>query len=312
MTDKIKVIYIAGWGRSGSTILSNILGNIDGFFGTGELRYVWERNLIENWHCGCHLPFDQCEFWKNVFNDAYGGMGDVDAHFMMRNNYRLRTRHLPQMLFGTGDSRFKPELSDYLNHLEKLYRSIQRVSQCNVIVDSSKFPSYLYVLHLIRTIDLYIIHLVRDPRAVAFSWQRKKLSPGSTTRKEMRQINPVTSSSLWTVWNFAIKRLWGHGPKYFFLRYEDFVAAPQETVRRIVALSNEPPPDLAFLDCADIDLKINHTTSGNPNRFETGGVILRPDEEWKSGITIGNRLIVNSLTWPLLLKWGYMGKDPVK
>jgi len=34
-----KVLYIAGWGRSGSTILDNVLGQLDGCFSTGELNY---------------------------------------------------------------------------------------------------------------------------------------------------------------------------------------------------------------------------------------------------------------------------------
>lgn len=57
MNEKIKVLYLAGWSRSGSTILSNILGEINGFFSTGEITYIWQRGLIINKLCGCDLPF---------------------------------------------------------------------------------------------------------------------------------------------------------------------------------------------------------------------------------------------------------------
>jgi len=35
-----RVLYIAGWGRSGSTILDNVLGQVDGFFSAGELMFL--------------------------------------------------------------------------------------------------------------------------------------------------------------------------------------------------------------------------------------------------------------------------------
>jgi len=64
--NKIKVLYITGWGRSGSTILDNIMGQIDGFFSVGELRYIWDRNLIENRLCGCGVPLEECPIWSQI------------------------------------------------------------------------------------------------------------------------------------------------------------------------------------------------------------------------------------------------------
>ena len=46
---KVKVLFIAGNGRSGSTILDVILGQLEGFFAVGELRRIWgsERDILE-------------------------------------------------------------------------------------------------------------------------------------------------------------------------------------------------------------------------------------------------------------------------
>ena len=41
--DKIKVLYIAGPSRSGSTFLSSILGEIQGIFNAGEVIDVWDK-----------------------------------------------------------------------------------------------------------------------------------------------------------------------------------------------------------------------------------------------------------------------------
>jgi len=53
----IKVIYIAGWGRSGSTLIDGILGHTPGLVSVGEIKFIWERGFIENRRCSCGERF---------------------------------------------------------------------------------------------------------------------------------------------------------------------------------------------------------------------------------------------------------------
>jgi hypothetical protein len=62
----IRILYIAGAGRSGSTLLANILGQVEGFFTAGELISIWERGLIQDRFCGCGVPFHDCEVWTGI------------------------------------------------------------------------------------------------------------------------------------------------------------------------------------------------------------------------------------------------------
>jgi hypothetical protein len=78
----VKVLYIAGEGRSGSTILGRIIGNLNGFVSTGELRLIWQHGLIQNIRCGCGVPFRECPWWTAVLAAAFGGTDQVDAHEM--------------------------------------------------------------------------------------------------------------------------------------------------------------------------------------------------------------------------------------
>jgi hypothetical protein len=41
----VKVLYIDGQGRSGRTLLHNVLGQVEGFFAAGDLREIWKRIL---------------------------------------------------------------------------------------------------------------------------------------------------------------------------------------------------------------------------------------------------------------------------
>ena len=70
--DRPKLVFIAGAGRSGSTLLELLLGQFDGVFAAGELHSMWHRGLIENRRCGCGLPFRHCAVWKSVFEAELG------------------------------------------------------------------------------------------------------------------------------------------------------------------------------------------------------------------------------------------------
>ena len=111
MPDKIKVLYVAGWGRSGSTVLTNILGEVDGFVSVGEVNFLWQHGLIENRLCGCGVPFRECEEWTKILDRAFGGADSVDPHRMVRlQNAGVRTRHVPLMLTPWGRRRLQSHL----------------------------------------------------------------------------------------------------------------------------------------------------------------------------------------------------------
>ena len=71
----VQVLYIAGTGRSGSTLLAGILGQVDGIFNAGEVRYIWDRGLLANRLCGCGRQFRDCPVWDEILVEA----GSPDA-----------------------------------------------------------------------------------------------------------------------------------------------------------------------------------------------------------------------------------------
>ncbi len=267
--DRVKVLYIAGYSRSGSTILDSILGQVDGFFSTGELYYLWGRNILDNTICGCGAPFRECQVWNGVFDGAFGGMDRVNAREMIRaQESNTRTRHIPIAAVPWGRRLLRSRSRQYLERLKVLYQQIQASTGCRVIVDSSKVPLYGYLLSTIPSIDLYVVHLIRDPRAASYSWLKKRLLPPLPGKKEealyMDRYSVTRSSMVWNVTNLAVEMFWrGQPNKYLMLRYEDFVIRPQENLQRIVELVNEQdksahPP---FVAERTIELGSNHTTS---------------------------------------------------
>lgn len=305
---QVKMLYIAGSGRSGSTILGRILGQVEGFFLVGELRYIWDRGLIENRLCSCGVNFKECPVWGKILSYAFGGSDRVDAEELVRLRDRgLRTRHV--MLAPTrGTVQAKvAQMGEYNGALEKLYRAAQFVSRSRVIVDTSKGPAYAQVLQNIPSIDLYILHLVRDSRAVAYSWEfRKKPKMADWNLNEfMVPHGPVESSLFWLGSNFTIERFWRRNPeRYMLLRYEDFVDNPFHSVKNILRFLGEGAK-LPFVNSQEVSLAVSHTFSGNPDRFQSGTVKIKSDEGWKRKMSGDRQALVTAMTWPVLLRYRY-------
>ena len=163
------VLYIAGVGRSGSTLLDTLLGQLDGFVSVGELRNLWLRGLTDGWPCGCGAPVRECPFWSAVLEAAFGSAGSVSVEAMRElQAHTVRTRHLPALWWSTAHGP-SDSVKRYGEVLSRLYHGIAEVSGARVVVDSSKHPSDALVASTLKGLELYVLHLVRDPRGVAFS-----------------------------------------------------------------------------------------------------------------------------------------------
>jgi hypothetical protein len=122
----------------------------------------------------------------------------------------------------------------------------------------------------------------------------------------MEQIGPAKSAVLWDVWNMAGGMLFHGGPdRYLRLRYEDFVADPPGSVRRILAMVGMQDAELPFVKGNEARTTANHSVAGNPDRLRHGQITLRSDDRWRTAMKPGNRRLVSALTAPLLLRYGY-------
>jgi hypothetical protein len=305
-----KVLYIAGSGRSGSTILDNILGELDGFVSAGEVRFLWERGMQEDRTCACGEPFSRCPFWGEVLTRAYGGRDAVaPARMIDLLGQGTRARRIPNML-GSSARRhaFVDGLDELSYRLSALYRAIADVSAARVIVDSSKLPTYGLVLDQVPGVDVRVVHLVRDPRATAYSWRRRKALPDTRDGRLMQRQGPLKASGLWTMWNTAAGAFWRGTPeRYLRLRYEDVIREPMQATDRICAFVGEDVAGSPFVSNTEVRLTPSHSVAGNPSRFTTGLVTLRPDDEWRTKMRRTDRALVTTVTWPLLLRYHYLG-----
>jgi len=301
-----RVAYVGGWGRSGSTLLDRILGRVPGFVSVGELRMIWRRGLVGNATCGCGRAFRDCPFWTEVGERAYGGWDTVDVDEVMRLRNSLdrgwSTLALASpVLPGSWSSR----LARYEGYLSPLYASIAETAGASVVVDSSKLPSHAFILRRMDGVDPRVIHLVRDARGVAFSWQKDVVKDPNTGEK-MIVYRPWSAAVRYDLYNAMTSFLRTAGLPYQRVRYEDLVASPEPTVRRIVEhVAPEASPDLSFIDGDTVALGVDHTVGGNPMRFTQGAMQIRRDESWRTKLPSSDRAWVSALTAPWLARYGY-------
>lgn len=306
------ILYVGGTGRSGSTMLAGALGEVPGLVSVGEVRFVWQRGILEDRLCGCGSPFSGCAFWASVLDRALGPASTTPRaplatrlHAELERRTRLRT--VPAHLVHRGDPRHRAdrEVVELDAVLGAVYRAIAEVSGSPVVVDSSKLPTYAAVLSGLPAVDLRVAHLVRDPRAAAHSWRRRKLQPDLGPGAFMERRGATKSALLWAVWNRSLEALVGRG-SYTRLTYEEFLSDPPGRSARLLRDLGLPGDvESVFTDPDVVRMSEQHTVAGNPSRHQQGLVRLVPDHEWRAEMSGIDRGVVTALTWPVLLRYGY-------
>lgn len=303
----LKVVYVAGWGRSGTTLLDGILGSHDGVFSGGEIRYFWERGILGGRRCGCGERLRRCELWSDVLRAAYGSNPPNARHVVRLQQQLARVRRTPELIIEQRRGKQNELRTEYSALLSRLYHGIAEVTGARLIVDSSKRPSDGALVAAAPDIDCYLLHMVRDPRAVAFSWGRRRVQPDRDGRSEMMRHSAMESAKHWLGWNGAIEALRRcvGAEHYRLLRYEDFVAAPRDRTSDILGMLDQPVEGDPFQGPNAVALSPNHTVSGNPGRFDTGVRQIVADTEWRERQSARERRLVTAVTLPLLRRYGY-------
>jgi hypothetical protein len=304
VVEPITVLYIGGAGRSGSTLLDMLLGNAPSFFSVGEVRFFWEYLARDDLLCGCGMRLRQCEFWSQIYSSLLKQGLDM-PHLASLSHHLNRTRNALWMI-GNVPRKLIPALSELRQATTALYKLISATSGASVIVDSSKVPSQFAILRQLDEIDLRLLHLVRDGRAVAYSWSKrpkKELAKTSLPATMPRHI-PFRSIVTWAVENASIAQL-GQKLPHVVIRYEDFSHNPHAEMQRALTALGLDSADANNLCEADLVLQPTHSVGGNPIRFTTREAVIKPDLEWQEKMPRSIKTILWLLAMPMMRHYEY-------
>jgi hypothetical protein len=304
--NRTKVIYIAGYGRSGTTLMSIALGNHPKILGAGEISELARNAWAQNAYCSCGAGLQQCEFWNATTNNWL--QGDIAAKISDYKKYQIYFENeltIRGVALGVLLGR---KFKAYAEKTESLYREIARQSGQDVIVDSSKVPSRAMALARMQGIDLYIVHMVRDGRGVAWSLMKSyKKDMKAGLQRDIVPKSPIRTGLRWSMVNMAAEKLKSAvgGDRYLRVRYEDFVTNPVETMDAIGKLTGLNLSDVGHNLQVGGAVKPQHQLAGNRLRMSSSIKVER-DEAWLSQMPSRDQRNFNSLFGWLLRRYGYV------
>lgn len=308
----MRVVYVMGSGRSGSTVLDVVLGNHAEAVSVGELTNIsrsgWTGGrATRSPFCACGRRLGECPFWSEVrreWADRVGEKGVLD-YVALQDEFE-RYRRWPRVL-KEGRSR-SGRFEEYAGATRTLFEVVGLVSGKKVVVDSSKNPVRALALSLTPGLDLRPVHLVRDGRGMAYS--RKKSFSKNDEKGIARDISaqPVwNSAAFWVSMNLLSEWVTHRvGPERSVrVRYEDFVRDPASALGKVGRAAGLDLSGVAARLDAGEALPIGHNVGGNRLRMG-GSVRLRSEAEaWRDGLTERDKRLFLALAGPLLLRYGY-------
>lgn len=280
------VVGLLGAPRSGSTIVATHIAQELGGIHVGELHLIWDR-LASARLCGCGELVRHCSFWTRVWSRVEGSdiVESVDEARRLWDD-AVRVRRLLRPPSPVLVLRFR-EL------MEATYRAVADLARVRVVVDSSKHPGYFRALAG-SSLDLRAVQLVRDPRAVAYSWSVAK--PDRDRRQGvMERRQPALVAADWIALNLLSAHVGRRFEHFSRARYED-----------VVRDGTGPLIDQLDLEPTRVeDRTWGHTVAGNPVRHDDAPAALALDRRWVEAMPALSRATVSMATMPLLIAYGY-------
>ncbi len=301
-----RLVYVAGYGRSGSTLLDMLLSGHPEVFGVGEVNTFLAEEAAGG-SCSCGESLRQCVIWQQVIDRLKADVDGFGSPELIAAMYAAEAAS--GVAVNAAERRARNREAGRL--WRTFYTELAHASGCSIIVDSSKTARFCVRrplrLAVDAGLDVRIIHLVRDPRAVIYSERRRgnnaRLESGVGGNGLGGVLRPVTG---WLMANSAVEVYRGWmlpGVPVKRVRYEDLVTDPAQSLTEIadfVGVAAEPM--LTALN-SDSGIDAGHGVGGNRLR-RSGQVKLRFDEAWRHQ---ADRMVKSAglLATPMAAKYGY-------
>lgn len=268
-------VFVSGASRSGTTMLSRMLGQHSTIMGTKETHFFGEMCAINN-------LLD-----KRTDDELVELSALIDAR---------RTRDIWGTGPNTGEMDNARSLVASLQEDEKDSASIFAATLCSLAklegkaVGCEQTPRNIFYAD--KLLEIYpqarFVHIVRDPRDVLASqknrWQIKRLGadkmPTSETVRTWFNYHPYTITKLWRKATLFAKQMQAHD-RFHLVRFEDIVADPQKEIQSI--------SEFLGIEYEEAMLQVPRIGSSHDNsRGDLKGVGDNATDRWKNILSEGD------------------------
>ena len=322
-----QLAYILAASHSGSTLLSMLLGSHQQIATVGELKLSTKAiGDIDRYRCSCGQFIRRCDFWQKIANGMAGRGYDfdiTDAGTDYREvDSRFARRLLSSMVRGTllencrdaalGLSAiWRKQLPQIHKRNAALVSTIAELLKAQVVVDSSKIGLRLKYLLKNPDLDVKVIRLIRDGRAVALTYTNpadfadardpalRAGGTGGDRRNERMLIEKAAYQWLRCMEEaqHALKQL--DKSQWIEVRYEDLCRDTEAIMGRLFTFLGLEPGNKA----SDFRSVEQHVI-GNGMRLDcTDKVVL--DERWKTVLTKNDLRTFDRIAGAINRRYGY-------
>lgn len=322
---KPRLAYILAASHSGSTLLAMLLGSHPEAWTVGELKGI--RAASRDYRCSCGSFLEECGFWLNVKSSMAGRGFPFDitaagtnvqeaAHPLVRRLLQPLHRGVFLELCRDVSLAAMPPWHAHLTHVQArnsaLVESLVELTGAKTIIDSSK--TGLRAKYLLRNsaLDVRIVRLIRDGRAVALTHTNPaefadaadpRLRSGGNGCPGHAGLSMTEAALLWRRSNEEADCIAARlGPsQYLEVRYERLCMEPAKTVGSICDFLGLGP----LIIGNDFRPRKQQHVVGNGMRFDSNREI-KLDERWRGHLPTAALNVFDRVAGDLNRRYGYV------
>ena len=300
---RLPVVYLAGSGHTGSTLLALYLDSHPRVVSVGEtsLKPKQQRRRKTSIVCTCGQLCIECPFWQQVFK----GVSEAGFEFSAlewSNDFRYKNRFAHRLLSRYSSNpalralqKAAALLPSHQSRVERVrrvnvefIRTVLRVANADVFFDTSKKAVRLD--HLLQTpeLDVKVIKLVRDVRGYV-----------SSAKKRGESVDDAAHA--WRHVQETLDALTRRLPpdRLMVLRYEDLCRDPRNWLKRTYGFCG-----VEAIDPPEVVVSQEHHVLGN-NMRRHEKVAIRLDESWRSLLNVDEQERALAIAGAFHTRFGY-------
>ena len=319
-----RLLYVMSASHSGSTLLSMLLNAHPDVVTAGELK-AEHFGDPDRYRCSCHALLKECVFWQTVadrmhsrghifsITDAQTHFGSMDSGWvrrllrpLVRGALTERGRDLALWISPT----WRRGLPRMLRRSADLVHCVAEVANAKVVVESSKVGLRLKYLTKCADLDITVIRLIRDGRAVALTYMRPdefadardaRLRGGGTGVNGDMRLSMDDAAREWRRSNEEAEALLEQIPglRVIQVRYEDLCNAPVDAVNHIFGLLGMD----RITSLSDFR-SLPHHVIGNGMRLDTDSRV-ELDDRWRNALVPTELSTFSRVAGDLNSRYGY-------